>query len=274
MNAAAMSRIAIDSALDRAPERDVRTTDGAIALQNLHAQIEALEGRAASSPDFRSARVDLIGLLVLRGQVLGCIADAERAADLAEQAVQKAPTDGLARLARARIRSDDHRFAEALADLDAAEQLGMAAAAVDVERIAILHAVGRSAEALTLGRAAADRRPDFASLAALAVLHAERGETAAAEDLFAASLARYRGVSPFPIAHLDVMRGRMWQRAGDVGRARMWFERAVQRVPGYAPAKGSIGELGAPFGGADDGHATRSGAIIGGGTDDGRENRG
>lgn len=235
---------------DHLPTADIRTTDGTIALRNLHAQIAALEGRGAGGLGDRQGRVDLIDLLALRGQVLGSVADTERAMELADQAVQDAPADGLARLARARVRSDDHQFAAALADLDAAEHLGVGRAAIDAERVPILHHLGRADEALDVGRAAVARHEDFTSLATLAVLYAERGEIEPAEELFAASLARFRGVSPFPVAHLDVQRGRMWQRAGDVRTARAWLDRAVRRVPGHAPARGLIGELKARHGAA------------------------
>jgi hypothetical protein len=68
------------------------------------------------------------------------------------------------------------------------------------ERASIVQALGHFDQAFMLGRATAERRTDFDTLAALAVLHAERGETAAAEGLFAECRARYRGVSPIPIA--------------------------------------------------------------------------
>ena len=135
---------------------------------------------------------------------------------------------------------------------------------MDAERVVILHATGRSAEALALGRAAAARRPDFASLAALAVLHAERNELAPAEALFTACLARYRGVSPFPVAHLECLRGRMWQRAGDAPRARRWYARAIERVPAYAPARDRTRELDASPGLAEQPSAARPAARDGG----------
>ena len=99
-------------------------------------------------------RALLVDLLILRGEVLGRIADYERAAELAEVLVRDAPDDGAAWLARARTRATFHRFAEALADLDAAGRRGADQAALDAERAAILQAVGCYAEAL---RAAPDR---------------------------------------------------------------------------------------------------------------------
>ena len=70
-----------------------------------------------------------------------------------------------------------------------------------------------------LRRAAVERRADFESVAGLAALHAERGETAEAEPLFDESYLRYRGVSPFPLAQLEFQRGHMWREAGHPLRA-------------------------------------------------------
>jgi tetratricopeptide (TPR) repeat protein len=92
-------------------------------------------------------------------------------------------------------------------------------------------------------RAAAERRPGFETLGALAVLHAERGEVAEAERQFNESRARFRGVSPFGLAQLDFQRGHMWQEQGNLWRAREWFTAAWRRLPAYAPAEGHLAEV-------------------------------
>ena len=196
-------------------------------------------------------RALLVELLLLRGHVLGCIADDERAAELAQVLVRDAPDDGAAWLARAKTRAAFHRFLGALADLDAAGRRGADRAALDAERAAILQAVGCYAEALVLRRTAAERRPDFTTLGALAVLEAERGEVAEAERLFTEARRRYRGVSPFPVASLDFRRGLMWLGQRDLHTARAWFDVAVQRVPAYAQALGHLAEVDAALGARD-----------------------
>jgi tetratricopeptide (TPR) repeat protein len=196
-------------------------------------------------------RALLVELLLPRGHVLGRIADYEHAAGLAELLVCAAPDDGAAWLARARTRATFHRFAEALADLDAAGRRGADQATPEAERAAILQAVVCYAEALVLRRTAAERRPDFTTLGALAVLEAERGEVAQAERLFTEARRRYRGVSPFPVASLDFRRGLMWLGQRDLHTARAWFDAAVQRVPAYAPALGHLAEVDAALGARD-----------------------
>jgi len=190
-------------------DREPSTTSGAIAVVNLHAQIDGLAARAlpASSAPGSSAAdwLVLIDLLTLRGQVLGRIADYERAAELAEQLVRGGGAggggadDGAALPARARTRATFHRFADALADLDAAEDRGGCdRAALAAERAVILQATGSGAEAGKLHRRAVVDRPGFA------------------EGLFDQARGRYLGTSPFPVASLDFRRGLMWRREGNL----------------------------------------------------------
>ena len=226
----------------------IRTTDGTIALVNLDAQIEGLKLQAAQARLTSRWSADLIDRLTLRGQILGCIADCERAAALAERLACQASDDGHAFLARARTRAWMHRFEEALADLDAAERLSLAGVEVEAERAAIFQAVGRYDEAMALRRAAVERRADFEALWALAALHSERGEIDTAEHLFGKSRERFRGVSPFGLAQLDFQRGHMWQEQGDLGRAREWLTSAWCRLPGYAQAEGHLAGVEAALG--------------------------
>ena len=122
---------------------------------------------------------------------------------------------------------------------------------VDAERAAIFQAVGRYDEAFTVFRNAVDRRADFASLAALASLCADRGDVATAEHLFHESRDHYRGVSPFPLAQLDFRRALMWLAQGDLPRARSWLGAAHRRLPDYAPAQGHLAEVEAALGETD-----------------------
>jgi tetratricopeptide (TPR) repeat protein len=230
------------------------TTSGVIALTNLQAQIGGLTARLAGARSGHAPPVAeqalLVELLLLRGRVLGCIADYERAALVAEMLVGDAPEDAAAWLARARTRATYHRFLEALADLDAAGRRGADRAALDAERAAILQAVGCYAEARVLRRDAAERRPDFATMGALAVLEAEHGKVTEAERRFTHA-RRYRGVSPFPVAELDFRRGLMWLGERDLPAARAWFDAAVGRVPAHAPALGHLAEVDAALGAGD-----------------------
>lgn len=225
-------------------DREPPTTDGTIAVANLHAQISGL---AAGGPAVAD-RAALIDLLLLRGDILGSIADHERAAELAGQLVGDAPDSATAWLARAKTHVIFHHIGEALDDLDTARSHGCHQATLNMERAAILQAAGHYWHALVLVQSEARQRPGFTTLSALALLQAERGEVAAAGPLFAQARRRYRGVSPFPVASLDYRWGLMWQGQGNVSVARAWFRAAQRRVPAYAPALERLAQVDAALG--------------------------
>ena len=193
-----------------AGEAGCSLTAGAIAMINLQAQIDGLEQLVAGGRAAISVQVELIELITLRGQVLGRIGDYEWADERAEQLTRDAPADGMAIVARARARARFHRFAGCVGRPRCWRSAGLGAdpALVDAERAGVFQAIGRYEAALTIYNEAAKRRADVTVLGALATLHAERGEIAAAEQLFdESSWSRYRGVSPFPLALLDFQRG-------------------------------------------------------------------
>jgi tetratricopeptide (TPR) repeat protein len=216
------------------------TTDGAIALSNLQAQIAAEEGLARYGPLTVSQRAAIIELLIMRGQFLGRIADYERAEALAEQLVSAAPADGRAFLARAQARATLHRFAAALADLAAAERLDANSDRCAAVRATVFQASGRYDEALAIRQHLTQARPDIHSLGAEAAVRAERGEIDEAERLFIKAQQRYRDVSPFPVVWLYFQQGLMWMWEDNLERARVAFEAACARLPGYAAAQGHL----------------------------------
>jgi tetratricopeptide (TPR) repeat protein len=236
------------------PAPSIRTTDGTIAIANLCGRIAGLELNAACPQPTSRPRAELIDLLTLRAQILGRIADYERAAALAEQLAREAPADSGALLVRARARACLHRFAEALTDLETAGHLGAGeylgdGAGPAAERAAVLQALGRYEEAMALRQAAVAGRADFETLGGLAALHADCGEIPTAERLFDEARTRFRGVSPFALAQLEFQRGHMWlERGDDLHRARHWLMTAWRRLPAYAPAEGHLAEVEAAAG--------------------------
>lgn len=226
-------------------------TDGTIALLNLSAQIDAVELEVRLGLATVETRAGLVELLLLRGMIVGRIADYERAEGIAEQLVRDASADAKALLARARTRACFHRFNDALSDIDRAEELSLDAETANGERAAIFQALGRYDEALALREEAAGRQASFENVAALVGLHAERGEVEAAEQRYSESRSRYRGVSPFPLALLAFQMGLMWMNEGELEDARGSFEAAQRRLPSYAPARGHLAEVEAELGETD-----------------------
>ena len=220
-----------------------RLTDGTIALLNLQAQIDGLEG-----PGTCAEAVALIDLLILRGLILGRISDYERAARLADRLVRDAITDAGAYMARARTRAVFHRFSEALDDLDHADRISPQGIPAKHERAAILQALGRYDEALAAYEDAADRGGQFEQAGALAGLWADCGESGTAQRFYLESLRSYGGVSPFPVALLDFQLGTMWMRHDRLDQARTCFEAAISRVPAFAAAQGHLAEVEADLG--------------------------
>jgi tetratricopeptide (TPR) repeat protein len=176
----------------------------------------------------------------MRGQFLGRIVDYEHAEALAEQLVEDAPSDGRAFLARAQVRATLHRFAAALADLAEAERLGVNSDRCAAVRATIFQASGRYDEALAIRQHLTQARPDIRSLGAEAAVRAERGEIDEAERLFVKAQHQYRDVSPFPVVWLYFQEGLMWMWEGNLERARIVFEAACARLPGYAAAQGHL----------------------------------
>lgn len=230
------------------PDGALQLTAGVLAMINLQAQIDGQKQRVMGEPGAVGDRAEVIELVALRGYVLGRIGDYEWAEEKAEQLTRDAPADAAAFLARARARGRFHCFTDAMADLDRAERLGADPTVIDTERASVFQAIGRYSQALAIYDEAAKRRADFASIGALAMLHAERGEIATSERLFVESRNCYHGVSPFPIALLDFHRGLMWLAHGDLRRALGWFKAAIRRLPAYAPAQGHLAEVEAALG--------------------------
>lgn len=230
----------------------ISTTSGIIALANLQAQIDGLQRRATEGGlPAVSDRAELIELVAMRGHLLGAIADYELAEKRADELCRNHPDNGMAYLSRARSRARFHRFAEALTDLDEAERLGADFEAVNHERATLLQAEGEYDAALALLRRAAEPRMDFATLGALAVLHSECNDCVSAEKFFHDSRDLYRGVSPIPLAILEFQFGHMWMSQQNLDLARFWFQTAVDRLPGFAPAQGHLAEVEAMCGETD-----------------------
>jgi tetratricopeptide (TPR) repeat protein len=224
------------------------TTHGTIALFNLDAQIDSLQEDVRVGRGTVAGRAALAELVMLRGTIIGRIAEYEQAEEIVNQLVRDAASDPAAIFARARARAVFHRFAEALDDLDRAVRLSLDVETANAERAAILQALGRYDEARALREEGANRRPSFETIGALAGLCAERGEIDLAVQLHKETVRLYRGVSPFPLALLEFQLGLMWMNHDLWNAARTSFATALHRVPAYAPAQGHLAEVEAELG--------------------------
>ncbi|AKU98223.1 hypothetical protein AKJ09_04887 [Labilithrix luteola] len=222
------------------------TTDGAIAVDNLDAMIGGQERRIQAAPGDVGLRAGLVELLLTRGQFLGVVADYERASALAETLVAEAPAAPLAWRARASTRATWHRFPEALEDLREAEKAGAPARSLAGLEATILAATGHLDEAMKVTPDTGDAQGDAMALASRALLDGELGMLDDAGRGLNAARARYRDVSPFPLAWMDAMQATLYEKAGERDKARAHYTRAVRLLPLYARAAAHLAALEAP----------------------------
>ncbi len=192
----------------------------------------ALKHHADSSQAMRVLAV----LLSQRAQFRGTLEDYDRAEELLDRAFQLSPEAPESLLARSDMRATFHRFDDALADLAQVEKRGVLPENLAAARASIDLATGRLDEALALREKAVAAYPNVHTLGALAGVLAALGRTAEAEATYAAARAKFRDVSPFPLAWLLFQEGLMWERQGVLSRARDLYEVAHARLPVYAPA--------------------------------------
>ncbi|HTN48032.1 MAG TPA: hypothetical protein VMK32_01225 [Burkholderiaceae bacterium] len=219
-----------------------RYTSGRIAMANLSASLESLELRRAN--DATSADLlALSDLLFVRGDLLGRLADHDRAELVAHEAIAPAPATPTALFIRARIAGRFHRFAEANLLLDQAVAAGHPKPEIDAEYAALLQASGQYRQALVLRERLAKDEPRIRPLGAQASLLAEMGEWVVAEDCYAAALAADDGTSPIPCAQLLFEWGVSAMRGGHLDRAEEILCVLDAVLPQHVPGRGHRAEV-------------------------------
>ncbi len=219
-----------------------RYTSGRIAVANLSAAIDGLQRRRAEGAGFVEL-LTLSNLLFVRGDVLGRIADHDRAERIATEAAESSPDAAAALYIRARLAARFHRFDEAAALLDEALAAGHPVREIDVERAALCHASGQYTRALALRERLAAENPGIHTLGALATLLAEMGRWAAAEAAYAAALDADSDVSPLACGQLLFEWAVSAMRRGELDRAETLFAELDAILPQHVPARGHCAEV-------------------------------
>jgi tetratricopeptide (TPR) repeat protein len=219
-----------------------RYTSGRIAVANLSALIDSLELRCVECATFEDL-VALSKFLFLRGDLLGRIADHDRAEQVANEAIALSPDVGSALYVRARIAERFHRFEEANALLDQALAAGYPRQEIDIEKAALFQATGQYKEALVLRERLAKDDRGIHRLGALASLLAEMGQWSAAENCFAAAVDADEGISPIPCGQLLFEWGVCAMRRGDLIRAEAIFVELDAILPQHVPGRGHRAEV-------------------------------
>jgi tetratricopeptide (TPR) repeat protein len=219
-----------------------RYTSGRIALANLSAMIDSMELRRAEGRSFENL-VTLSELLFVRGDLLGRLADHDRAELIATQAIALTPGSASALYIGARLAGRFHRFQEANALLVRALAAGHPEEQIDTEKAALLQATGQYGEALALRERLAIEDPAIHTLGALGTLLAEMGEWVKAQECYAAALAADEGVSPIPCAQLLFEWGVSTMRCGDLNRAEEILLDLDAILPQHVPGRGHRAEV-------------------------------
>jgi tetratricopeptide (TPR) repeat protein len=207
----------------------INTTTSAIAIANLDQQIRQAGNEAGVEE-----------LLLVRSRFLADYEALDRASALGEG--RYAP--GRELLLRARTRSAVHRFADALADVEAAERTGAKPDEIAALRASILVAIGRATEVIPQLEATLLRHPGFASRSALAVAYAAVGRIDDADRLYAEALSSLNTTLPFPYAWIYFARGLMWsEQGGDQARAEQLYTQALKYVPQFVTANIHLAEI-------------------------------
>ena len=219
-----------------------RYTSGRIAVANLAASIEGGERLRAEGAGFENL-LALSNLLFARGDLLGRIADHDRAESVATEAAGSSPDAAVVLYIRARLAARFHRFEEAATLLDDALAAGHCAREVDVERAALFQAIGRYPKALALRERLANETAGIDTLGALASLLAEMDQWAAAEATYAAALDADMGISPLACGQLLFEWAVSAMRRGELDRAEALFAELDALLPQHVPARGHRAEV-------------------------------
>ena len=219
-----------------------RYTSGRIAVANLASSIDGLERRRAQSATFDDLAA-LSNLLFVRGDVLGRIADHDRAEIVAMEAVALAPKTAAALYIQARLAERFHRFAHADALFDRALAAGHPGSEIEMGRAALFQASGCYSEALVLREWLVQVDRGIHTLGALASLLAEMDQWPAAETCYSAALAADDTVSPFPCGQVLFEWGASALRRGDLARSEELLVELDAILPGHVPGRGHRAEV-------------------------------
>jgi tetratricopeptide (TPR) repeat protein len=213
-----------------------------VAISNLEASIDSLELRRCGRATFEEL-LALSTLLLVRGDLLGRIADHDRAEAVGTEASGAAPASAAALHLLARLAGRFHRFAEANERLDQALAAGLPKADFDKEKAALWQATGRYREALPLREKIAQDEPAIHTLGALASLLAEMGEWRDAEKCYWTALDADQGVSPIPCSQLLFEWGVSAMRRSELERADEIFAQLEAILPQHVPGRGHRAEV-------------------------------
>lgn len=204
------------------------------------------EKQMAQTPPDADALGQYVDLLLAHEQFAGKVSDLDKADQVTAEAVKRLASNGAVHLSRANALGAVHKFDLALAELAQAEKMGADHVRINEARAAIFQAVGRFDDAAVIRNAQDEKILSVTALAARAELAGEMQKFDESERLFTEARAKYRDVSPFPVAWMDFQRGSLLERRGDREGAKKYFAEANQILPTYTHASVHLAALETP----------------------------
>jgi tetratricopeptide (TPR) repeat protein len=233
-----------------------QTTDGDIAVINLESARRRSWSRFYQDPLREGIAETVVEHEQLSVQFAGDLAALDRLEFLAKQLSQSDATSARTSLIQTQVASMMHRFAEARRHLEQAETRGAPEADVSRIRLGIDQACGTDLDRVLRERRQTVRKSDgIENQVALGGLLADLREFGDADRTYRQALRNYSDVSPFPVAWVCFQLGVLWGELvpePQVTRAAEWYERALERLPGYTKARVHLAEIYLSSGRADD----------------------
>lgn len=219
---------------------ELRTTSGAIYLNNVNGRIAALERAVETRGDAPALRMLLANTLQHRGRLLNDTENLEQALRQVNIVLEREPENANALVTRAGLYAGFHRFQDALADLDSAARAGAAQQQLDMTRAGVLIALGQIAKAEALAEPWLEE--NLVDLAFQANRRVDEGKLRAADRLFSKAQAVYDKTNPATLAWLHLQHGVAFLRNQKLQRAHEFFTAAHERFPQYYLATEHLAE--------------------------------
>lgn len=215
------------------------TTSGEQTTRELTQRIDHLRSRSvdpkATEAQQSRYKQEVVELYLSRAHFLGTVGDFGAALELADELVKTDPQQKRVYMLRAKARASLHDWEGTLADTETAQEAGVEKQEIDQLRALVAYARGDLDAAFVVRAAWAERKPDIGTLTDYALVLAAQGKIDMANNNFDKAVIKYKTVSPMPLAATWFQQGFMWERQGQNAKATYYYERALERLPQYAP---------------------------------------
>jgi hypothetical protein len=221
-------------------------TDGTIASINLTSSRIRAWQRFTQDPRRQGAAEEIVEKERLAAQFLGDLVALERLNAVASQ-FARVEYSFRAALIHAEVASTMHRFDEARGHLAAAAVMGAPRETVERHSLTIDQACGADLDGVLVARRriadASGRLEDVATMGAVLV---DLERFAEADSVYRQSFYSYDNISPFPLAWVCFQLGMLWGEIAPVPErsvAALWYQRAIDYMPGYVRARVHLAEI-------------------------------